>query len=313
MTGASYIQLEFRNAGNRYMVEQGQSVPFDTPIIQSFNRDNQPHMQWHLDSDNPQNNGLIFNQAGTYFVSWFVAQQTGLATDGANFSMQLTLNEGAPEAITYDVIGSGHVTFSALSGFAVVTIPQSNAILRLVNVSNSRASLSKHTQVKAGIAVFSLTPDPVDQLLGHGHAQTNTVQDYNTDEIIVFGQRVKFDTQNIVTLDNAGQFTLSDPGTYLITWEIPIEGTDQYDSVYVQLLVNGTTHSTSYAALPTGLIAGSAVLTNGATPMTLALQISYPQDLGTDQETVRVAEFANIVIAQLDNVPEPTATPADEA
>ena len=285
MRGASFLQLEFRNntyLGERYIVEQHAEIPFDTEIICSE------------DGLITSTNGVItFGQSGVFFVSWFVAQQTGLAPDGANFALTLVVDN-----ILTEVIGSGHTKFSSLSGFAVINVPKAGCTLLLKNIASSRATLSKFTQVKAGIALFSLTPEQEVKRLGYNHRQTLSAIEYNTGETVKFGTSVKVDPYGIITYDE-GIFTLGKISTYLITYELPIEATDEFDEVYVELVVDGLGNSIAYAPLPIGVVAGSAVVVTEEADIEIYLRVILEGELHTD--IVRIANRGNIVITQIDS------------
>ena len=295
MTGASFLQMEFRNtasSGEKYIVEVGDGIPFDTEIIASEDVIGSKHILCDALGE------ITFTQKGVFFVSWFVAQQTGLAADGANFALEMTV-DGERLA----VIGSGHTKFSALSGFGVVNVPKAGTTLVLKNTAGARATLSKHTQVKAGLALFSLTPEQQEKKLGYMHRQTLVAVEYPTDSRLLFPTLIKNDPEGIVTYDD-GVFTLGRKGTYLITWELPIEATDEFDEVYVALKYNGVVQSVSYAPLPIGVVTGSAVIINEAIDGEVELAVILEQaSVGEPPaDIVRVAGRANVVVTQIEDV-----------
>ena len=291
MAGIQFLQVEFRNtaaSGDRYAVLPTESIPFDTEVFQSKDEADVAHITF-LDGN------ITFSKSGVFFVNWFVAQQTGLAVDGANFALEMEV-EGNPTK----VIGSGHVKISASSGFAVLIVPTAGTVLTLTNTANRKATLSEHTQVKAGLAVFSVAPEAEDLMaLGYGHAQIDISEEYDTGDTILFPVGIKYDPDNIVTYD-AGVFTLANQGTYLVTWEIPIEATDERDEAYVELLYNDVVHSVSYAPLPIGVVSGSALIINDESYGTVQLRVTHA-DHPTDGDIVHVGVKANIVITQISN------------
>ena len=295
MAGIQFLQVEFKNtsdAGKRYAVMPMASIPFDTTVFQSTDDSDVPHITY-------SGGDITFSKPGVFFVSWFVAQQTGLAADGANFALELQV-EGSP----IRVIGSGHVKISASSGFAVLNVPAADTILTLINHAGRKATLSEHTLVKAGLAIFSVAAEPEELIpLGYGHAQIGTAAEYNTGDIILFPTGIKYDPNDIVTY-NAGVFTLANMGTYLVTWEIPIEATDEHDEVYLQLLYNDVEHSVSYAPLPIGVVSGSALIVNDTVDGTVKLKVIHEGSPGDDIDIVHIGIKANIVITQISNLIE---------
>jgi len=293
MAGIQFLQIEFRNTaqlGDRYAIMPTDPIPFDTAIVQSKDDNNVPHITF-------ANGEITFSKPGIFFVNWFAAQQTGLATDGANFALDTQI-AGTP----IRVIGSGHSKFSASSGFAVLNITVAGTVLKLINNADRKATLSEHTQVKAGLAIFSVTPEPEDLIpLGYAHAQSEVMTDYETNDVILFPNGIKFDPDDIITYDQ-GTFTLANTGTYLVTWDIPIEATDEHDEAYIELLHNGVTHSVSYAPLPIGLMSGSALVLNDVVDGTLQLKIIYDDGSGTAEDIVRIGIKANIVVTQISNI-----------
>ena len=293
MAGIQYLQIEFRNtaqSGDRYAVMPTFPIPFDTTIVQSKDDNNVPHITF-------ANGEITFSNSGIYFINWFAAQQTGLATDGANFALETLIAE-----IPIRIIGSGHSKFSASSGFAVLNISTAGTVLKLINNADRKATLSEHTQVKAGLAIFSVTPEPEDLIpLGYAHAQSEVTADYETNDVILFPNGIKFDPDDIITY-NQGTFTLANTGTYLVTWEVPIEATDEHDEAYIELVHNGATHSVSYAPLPIGLMSGSALVLNDEADGTLQLKIIYDDGSGSAEDIVRIGIKANIVITQISNI-----------
>lgn len=105
--------------------------------------------------------GIIYvKQAGTYVVNWFVAQSTGLSLDGQNFELQFYDPKG-PETLPIAVV-SNHVKFSAGAGSAVIEADE-GFLLRVVNVSKAPALLSTRCQTLAGITIFGINLEPINQ------------------------------------------------------------------------------------------------------------------------------------------------------
>jgi len=299
MGSIQFLQVEFKNtasSGERYAVMPNEAIPFDTEVSQSKDSSNVPHISYSNSTGE-----ISFSKAGTYFVNWFVAQQTGLSIDGANFALEMA----PPESPARIIVGSGHVKIAASSGFAILNIPAAGTVLTLTNTATHKATLSEYTQVKAGIAVFSVAPDiEATNKLGYAHAQIEVSEVYATGTTILFPVAIKYDPDDIVTYD-AGIFTLAAKGTYLVTWEIPIEATDERDEVYIELFQNGTSHSISYAPLPIGVVSGSALIVNNDVDGTIQLKIIHDEE----GDEVHIGTKANIVITQISNLTTVTPEP----
>lgn len=300
MGSIQFLQVEFRNtagSGDRYAVMPNMAIPFDTDIFQSEGSGGVPHITYSSSTGE-----ITFSKAGIFFVNWFVAQQSGLSSDGANFALEMT-TLGSPIRI----VGSGHVKIAASSGFAILNVPAAGTILTLTNTATHKATLSEHTQIKAGLAIFSVASDSEEiNNLGYAHAQIENSEEYDTGDTILFPTAINFDPDHIVTYD-AGIFTLAATGTYLVTWEIPIEATDEGDEVYIQLLYNGASHSVSYAPLPIGVVSGSALIVNNNVNGTVQLKV-IRDGQGAEEDVVHIGTKANIVITQISNltvIPEP--------
>ena len=226
---------------------------------------------------------ITFSTPGVYYLNWFVAQQTGLATDGSNFAVVVAPNT--------QYVGSNHVKISQTSGFAIIETTQANVNARLVNVANAPATLSDTTQVKAAIAVFGISSDSSDTRLGYLQAQVGAMVLLGTDDPVDFDVEISRDPLDIVT-QSGTEFVLANPGTYLVTWEIPIDATDTKDFANITLLLNGVTHSTAHVTLPIGVLSGSAMIVSQDTDGTLEF-------INTTDDPVRITEKANIVITQI--------------
>lgn len=95
---------------------------------------------------------ITFNEAGYYYVDWYVAPQFGLTTDGSNWAIETALSG-------MTIIGSSHTKVSATTGFAILDAEE-NETIRLVNVSDGALSLSQAVQSKAGLVAYSVTMQP---------------------------------------------------------------------------------------------------------------------------------------------------------
>ena len=235
---------------------------------------------------------ITFGHKGVYYVSWFVAQQTGLAIDGSNFAI---VREDGQE-----IIGSSHVKIAPSSGFAVINAEVGYTI-NLVNKSTHDAALSQTVKANAGIAVFAVEEDdgevPLSWQLGYIHAQLEAdiaSAPLNNDAPVPFVTIKDHDPFGIIKLED-NQFTLEEPGAYLVTWEVPVKATEYNDFVNITLEVNGIHYSTSHMPLPIGVLSGSAMLTVGADGAEVSL-------INTSGDIVVISPQTNIVITQITRI-----------
>jgi hypothetical protein len=114
------------------------------------------------------------------------------------------------------------------------------------------------------------------------------------------GANVVFDTIiNDQSLDlgynpGTGIFTISGIGNYYVSWWVATDGAEAATSINFDLVLNGSTVSTTSSPIVTGQVSGTALITVGATPATLAL-------VNTTGETVFIANTAvqaNFVIVE---------------
>ena len=85
---------------------------------------------------------------GDYFIKWFIAAQSGLTTNGANFAIAVNGQT--------DLIGSSHVRVSPTLGFSIVRVSGAPPTISLVNISDDTVYLSPAVKVTAGIVIFKI-------------------------------------------------------------------------------------------------------------------------------------------------------------
>jgi len=135
----SYLQLE-RTAGGTIEVQE--PVVFDAVLSSGGTQI----------AYNTATGELSFNEAGHYYIDWFVAPQFGLPTDGSNFA--IVTSDGAV------LTGSSHVRVSPTVGFAIIEVTLPNTVASLINTSDSGLTLSQAVNTKAALAVFAVAgPD----------------------------------------------------------------------------------------------------------------------------------------------------------
>ena len=109
--------------------------------------------------------GLItFMHSGVYFIKWFIATKTSLATDRGNFGILFNNNSSAT------IIASSHARFSHLVGFAILEVQKPNLqsvqpSVALINTSNRNIALSDETIINSGIVAFKISELPPPILL----------------------------------------------------------------------------------------------------------------------------------------------------
>ena len=91
---------------------------------------------------------ITFNEAGFYYIDWYVAPYFGLTTDGSNWAIQTALSGLV-------IIGSSHTKVSVTTGFAILNVVAGETA-QLVNVSDGAISLSPFVKSKAGLIVYSV-------------------------------------------------------------------------------------------------------------------------------------------------------------
>ena len=232
-------------------------------------------------------NGVIrFYKVGVYYVSWYVAQQTGLATDGKNFA--LVTSDGKT------ITGSSHVKIAPASGFAIIEITNPDRTIRLVNKSDQSATLSSKAQVKAGLAVFDISAS--NPSLGYMQARRVDAAPLELDDTdpVPFDENVNSDPFGIVTLVSH-DIIVNDTGTFLVTWDIPVDATELNAYAHFALKVDGTQRGSSFMPLPVGVMSGSALVVIQDKGAVITL-------VNISGDKVRVAHPVNITVTQISHV-----------
>jgi len=135
----SYFELERLEPQGEVLV-----VPADgVLVLDSIVSSEGPQISYDTDTGT-----ITFNDAGFYYIDWYVAPQFGLTTDGSNWAIKTTIGD-----LTF--IGSSHTKVSATVGFAVFNAAAGETA-RLVNVSDGPITLSKAVISKAGLIVYEV-------------------------------------------------------------------------------------------------------------------------------------------------------------
>lgn len=110
---------------------------------------------------------------------------------------------------------------------------------------------------------------------------------------VVFDKMVNQSNPRIQYNDMTGEFTLPSNGSYYVSWEVAINGSETVQSIDFCVVVNNVMISVSSSSQVTCQLSGTALITTGKTPGRLSL-------VNISGDTVRYTEAsvqANIVIA----------------
>jgi len=267
---AAFLQLERTTGGS---IGPEANIVFDNEIRNSG------------DFEYDDLTGIITcNAIGDFIVNWFVVQQTGLSKTGGNFTLQTSFED----AVTSEFGSSSHFKVAPTSGFAVISITEEGETLQLINADSlNGATLSGVTDITAGLMIYGAEA----QTLATGGIQVQLDSPVElADEIFVpFNNIVTPSTSTDIKYDiSTGAFTLQ-PGTYLVTWEVPVDGTDTEAFVNLSLFLNGVGKVQSYIPVPIGIVAGSSLVVVTADDTELQL-------INTTGDTISITDLANMVI-----------------
>jgi len=109
-------------------------------------------------------------------------------------------------------------------------------------------------------------------------------------ELVIFDGSLS-DTANGISYDNAGIFTISRNGRFLINWWVSVSGATALP-INFSLNVNGVSHSIGSSLLIEDQISGSAILVVDSAPVT----VSLTNDTGGIVVLADTPVQANIVI-----------------
>ena len=279
----SYLQLQ-KSGGDPYGALMGQAIVFDeTPIV----------LEGPAIAYDNLTGTISLLVAGAYYVSWFVAPQSGLTTNGSNFGLLVdgTLHSG----------GSGHVRFSPTAGFAMVEAPATSlpVAVQLANIADGDIELTQSGLLMAGlvcylVAEFSQENDSSVLSFLEAEVDGTPLEGDKLDdgEPIIFALVNR--TQGIVGPDTDGIFILPNAGAYLILWEVAVDKSSGDSAVILSLIVNGSAYGSSYLPASTGIGSGNAVVTASAPGTTIQLI----NDSGPASELTLIGT-SNLTIVQI--------------
>ncbi|MCL2382837.1 MAG: complement C1q domain-containing protein [Oscillospiraceae bacterium] len=274
---AYFLQLERTTGG---AIEPEANIVFDNEIRNSgeFSYDD--------------TTGIITcNKTGDYIVNWFVVQQTGLSKTGGNFTLQTSFED----IVTSESGSSSHFKVAPTSGFAVISIADAGETIQLINPDTiNRATLSGVTAVTAGLMIYGAGEQSLSSSGMQVQLDTPTIL---LDEAFVpFNDIITPSSSADISYDIAtSTFTLK-PGTYLVTWEVPVDGTDTKAFVNLSLFLDGIQKVQSFIPVSVGIVAGSSLVVVPVDDVTG--EPSTLQLVNTTDDTISITGLANIVIVK---------------
>jgi len=272
---AYFLQLERTTGGS---IEPESNIVFDNEIRNSG------------DFDYDDTTGIITcNTTGDFIVNWFVVQQTGLSKTGGNFTLQTSFED----SITNEFGSSSHFKVAPTSGFAVISIADVGETIQLINPDAvNRATLSGVTDVTAGLVIYGAEEQSLSS--GGMQVQLNAPTVLTDEAFVPFNNIVTPSDTTDISYDIATSTFTLEPGTYLITWEVPVDGTDTEAFVNLSLFLSGIQKVQSYIPVPIGIVAGSSLV---VVPVdVVAGEPSTLQLVNTTGDFISITDLANIVI-----------------
>ena len=210
-------------------------------------------------------NAITFLYTGIYKILWWVAPQTGLATEASNFAI-ITDNG-------HEIIGSSHSKITQTSGFAILEVGalgNDGRLVLLTNNSNHDVELSSRAKTQVGLLIFKL-----GRLtnLDYIHLQTLNIPKKicEIDEMILFDEKANSGFIKAITFkgETLGILHTWEPGDYHVSWRIQfIDDSTALDTAEMALvsLTEGIDLSISSTDVDPvtgeGMIEGHAIIKN---------------------------------------------------
>jgi len=113
---------------------------------------------------------------------------------------------------------------------------------------------------------------------------------------VVFDTVVNSQSASINYDDATGEFTISQPGNYYVTWWIATEGAEFATQVVFGIVVDANPPVQAASSIVAGQLSGSALITIGAPPATLTLVNLTGDNVFLPETPVQ----ANIVIIEVE-------------
>ena len=289
-----FLQLELTANPDSPIISNGGGIPFNLNQYPGSGGSSLIHST----TNNPDT--IYINAHGTYFATWFVSTQTGLSSAGSSWELTITTTDSSNYP---SLAGSSHVKIAPASGSAVISLNenQAPALLKLRNTAGSDIALSSRNTCLSSLAIFEIDveqPPAPAFTPAYLHGQIDIRED-PTDFVVESEARIPFNlikkNRNISlnTTADIGLITFAVRGIYAISWEIPIDTTEDTHDAAIALFIEQSEISRSYLPFPVGVITGSAII-EISTPNTTAELINLTAC------KIRVTDTANITIFQID-------------
>ena len=236
---------------------------------------------------------ITFTCEGIYYITWFVAAQTGLSADRNNFALQKRDGQ---------TIGSSHFIGSQTRGFAIVEALLPGETVKLINVSSRSVTLSKKTLVKSDLTILKVGDIPAAPEPPLGGLQLCLGSDplhWEQGQGLIFTQLVgvPLNTAKVDYDPSTGRFYLG-PGIFLFKWSFSLHATDYLPAIRLHLRSTVVENTwTSYYPLPLGILEGSALVVSHQ-----PLEILYfTSDEGND--TFLLDGLSQVTVTQIHHFP----------
>lgn len=130
------------------------------------------------------------------------------------------------------------------------------------------------------VIASAIIPGPTGATLG-GIQTTLTGAEgvYANGSNIVFNTVVNDQSDNISYNTATGDFTITQPGNYFISWTLPIDGAGAATTISLSVEVNGVVYSTSSSPIVSGILSGEALVTVTTVPTTISLVNTTGEDM----------------------------------
>jgi len=135
--------------------------------------------------------------------------------------------------------------------------------------------------------------------LGGISAQLKTASNVylNNKQAVLFNEILQRTTQDITFNRITGVFCLRKIGTYLVNWDVAVEGTHHEPFIRFSLITGGSTIGSSTLPITVGQLSGTSIINVTNAPRELTLI----NDTGDIVQLSKFAPVANITITKITN------------
>jgi len=140
---------------------------------------------------------------------------------------------------------------------------------------------------------------PCSSELGGVQAQLRVANDVylKANQEVIFDIILRRNTRDITYNPKSGKFCLREGATYLINWDVAVEGSYHRPFIRFSLIANGTVVGSSTLPVTVGQLNGTSLLTAKRTP----IEVSLVNDTDDTVQFSRFAPVANITITKVSN------------